>query len=145
MKKILLAALLLIAGFGAEAIAQTPTSPVTGERAQEPRGRTIDDRVERQLEQLTEALNLSEEQAGQVSMILRKTAAKRQSLRGTGDRAANREQARALLGQQDAAIEALLDKKQLKRYQNYKKRRAERGPRGGGRPGGEPPRRDGGK
>jgi len=33
--------------------------------------------------------------------------------------------------EQDSAIEALLDKRQLKRYLNYKARRNERGPRGG--------------
>lgn len=133
MKKLLILALALSTSFGSTVFAQTPETALEA-RPERNRG----DRVAKQVERLTEALNLSEEQVAQVEQITKKTMAKMQSLRGSGNREANREKGKELMAQQDKAIEALLDKKQLKRYQNYKKRREERGPRRGGR-------RDGGK
>lgn len=133
MKKLIVVFFLLFAGFGTEVKAQAKTGELTQERVTERRGRGTETRVARQLEMLTEALALSEEQVGEVSVILNKMAAQMEAMRGTGDRAANREKGQAMRQEMDVAIEAVLNKKQLKRYENYKKRRAERGPRRGGR------------
>lgn len=142
MKKLVLFALLLTIGLTTEGFAQ-------GRRAQLPPGegaQTKDpaEMIAGRLERLTDALKLTPEQVEQVTVVMTEGAEKMIALRKSGKREEARAQAKVIRDEQDAAIEAVLDKKQLKRYQNYKARRNERGSRGGGRPGGEP-RPDGGK
>lgn len=143
MKKLVLFALLLTFGFAAEGFAQgfkAQVPPEDGRRNRDPAAM-----VANRVEQLTDALKLSPEQVEQVTTIMTEGAEKMIALRKSGKREEARAQAKVIRDEQDTAIEAVLDKKQLKRYQNYKARRSERGLRGGGRPGGDQPLRDGGK
>lgn len=140
MKKLLFLLLLCTVAFGSTAYAQQPTDNI---RRGQDQDRDPAARTAQMVAEMTEGLQLSADQADQLTVILNKSAAKRASLRDqgrTGDREARREQMKTLMQETDTAIEAILDKKQLRRYENMKKQRRENRPERGGRPGGRGPR-----
>lgn len=145
MKKLLFLALLLTTAFGVDAVAQDFKANTGQERPTNERKRSDADHAERiaaQVDQLTQGLKLDAEQVTAVTAIMTKTFERRSDMRGQargGDRSAMREQMKKMMAEQDAEIEAILDKKQLRRYENMKAQRKQRGPRGGGRPGGGRP------
>lgn len=138
MKRLLFLALLLTTFTAQEAFAQDqPTEAREGRTRGEGKGDPAA-RIAAQVEELTEGLKLTPEQATQVTAILTETQEKMNALRAeTGsDRAGMRQKMRPLREESDKQIEALLTKKQLKKYANLKAARRQGGPRGGGRPGG---------
>lgn len=142
MKKLVLFALLITIGYTNETFAQDRQGQVQSRELSQ--NRTPEGMAANRIERLTDALNLTPEQVEQVTVIINEGTEKMVALRKSGNREETREQSKVIRDELDTAIEAILDKKQLKRYQNYKARRDERGARGGGRRGGGP-RPDGGK
>lgn len=155
MKKLLFLSFLLVATLGTmnaqDFKARTPPDGQTGtERQRDPKAR-----IASQVEELAEGLKLSPEQIVQVTDIFTRSQERMAALRSQGrgearpegggrgargDRSGMREQMKAIMVETDTEIEAILDKKQLRRYENVKAQRAEqRGQRGGGRPGGNRP------
>ena len=129
MKKQVLFVLLLTIGFTASGFAQgfkAQLPPGEGPQSKDPVA-MVANRVDR----LKGALKLTPEQVTEITAIMTQGTEQLMTLRNSGDRANMRAQARKIRMEQDSAIEALLDKRQLKRYLNYKARRNERGPRGG--------------
>jgi periplasmic protein CpxP/Spy len=111
-------------------------------RAQQgpPAGRgmpSVDDRVA----QMTEQLNLTEEQQAKVRPILEKQVSQRQELleKQAGDRETMRAEMRKLLEQGDEELAGVLTEEQMKRHVEQRQQWMRRGPPGrrpGGRPGG---------
>ena len=126
MLKQLLLLLVLITGATADLVAQNqPVSPPDAERPT--RERDPEARRAQRLERLTEGLKLTLEQATEVEAIMARTHEQMTALRGEElDREERRARSRTILETEDDNIEALLDDKQLKRYQNMKKAAKER-------------------
>lgn len=142
MKKLLLLLVLVFAGFNTSTLSAQKIRANTGEeRARPERGdreaRTAE-RIAQQIGQLKDGLKLDDEQVVAITEIMKKTMNKMQDLRRSGtDRQGMRAKMKPILEEQDAAIEALLTKKQLKRYRNMKAQRDAQRREGGGRPGGQ--------
>ena len=93
---------------------------------------TSDERIDRQVQELTTRLDLSKAQQKQIREIAERYAAERAASRGERDR----EAMRAGVEKQDAEITAVLDDKQKAEYEKLKaerreEMRARRGQRGG--------------
>ena len=92
-----------------------------------------EERIERRVEALADALDLSDAQALEVRAILEADLADRppRGARGSGDRAARREQMEARRAETDAQIEAVLTEAQVEAYRAWRDENAgRRGPRG---------------
>ena len=94
------------------------------------------ERIDRRVTHLTEALSLSPEQTTEVRSILTSNQEKMMALReSTTDRRELRQQMMQSLRETDTQIEALLDDGQKAKYAEIKqKERRRRGGRSGGRP-----------
>lgn len=109
-----------------------------------PQGRgmpTVDER----LAQMTEQLQLTEEQATKVRPILEKQDRQRQELfeKYGGDRETMRSEMRKLVEQGDEELAGVLTEQQMKKHVEQRQQRMRRGPPGGrpgGRSGGPPSR-----
>lgn len=143
MKRFLFLALLLTTFTATEVFAQDQNF-----ESREGRNRGDRDpaaRIAAQVEELTDGLKLTPEQVTQVTEILTLNQEKMKALRESAgeDRSALRGKMRPLMEEADKQIEAVLTKKQLKKYANVKAARRQQGPRGGGRSGGGGGRPDG--
>jgi len=125
---------LALAGLAAPALAQQGP----------PQGRGMPS-VDERLTQMTEQLQLTEEQATKVRPILQKQDRQRQELFETygGDRETMRAEMRKLIEQGDEELAGVLTEQQMKKHVEQRQQRMRQGPPGGrqgGRAGGPPNR-----
>lgn len=145
MKQLLLLLTLAFTGFGTATLSAQNTRANLGQERPErgDRQARMAERLNQQVNEMKDGLKLTDEQVVAVTDILKKTNGRMQELRRSGtDRKEMRAKMKPLLEEQDAAIEALLTKKQAKRYKNWKAQRDEERRERGGRPAGP---REGGR
>lgn len=115
-------------------LAQQNPVPAKESMAKAKRAGNAKARMQAQLQEMQQAVGLSDEQTEQIATILRENQQKIRELRQQGDREATKEQAKALRKARETAIKGLLSEPQLAKFKAYRKAKADARRQAGGRP-----------
>lgn len=126
----------MIGGMALAAVLVINAGNVSAQAPAPAQGQAQDQGVRGDHEKMKQALNLSDDQVAKIKAIRQEARQKMQALKDdkTKDRAAFKDQRKAIRDDEERKVEALLNKDQLAKYQQMKEqRKAERQNRRGGK------------